>query len=293
MRRVWMLSVVLLAGSLAAARPVLQTEYSHVRIVRLSLVEGDVQIAQPGEADWQTALQNMPIPHGSALATGSGHAEVEFENGTTVWLAGNSLLEFTELALVDGARITRLRLTQGTATFYGNPSREDRFVVNTPHVEMVLQEKGTFRVDVDAQETAVSVWNGELEVLTAAGNYTLRKGRSLIFGSDMRQALVERNPNEDAWDRWVEARRNHVLTGRNQVGRYLSAGYAYGLHDLWHYGYWFTLPGFGHCWRPWGVSHAWSPFSFGRWVYYPGWGLTWISFEPWGWVPYHFGSWYY
>jgi hypothetical protein len=293
MRRVWMLSVALLAGSVAAALPAQQTDYSHVRIVRLSLVEGDVQIAQPGEADWQTALLNRPIPHGSVLATGNGHAEVEFENGTTVWLAGNSSLQFTELALAGGARITRLRLTQGTATFYGNPSREDTFVVATPHVEIALHEKGTFRVDVDAQETAVSVWSGELQVFTAAGNYQLRKGRTLIFGGGMQQALVERNPDEDAWDRWVEDRRNLVLTGRNQVGRYVSTGYAYGLHDLWHYGYWFTLPGFGHCWRPWGVSHTWSPFSFGRWVYYPGLGLTWISFEPWGWVPYHFGSWYY
>ncbi len=294
MRRVWVLSgVLLLAGSVATALPTPTNDYSHVRIVRLSLVEGDVQIHQPGDADWQTALLNMPISHGSILATGNGHAEVEFENGTTLWLAGNSSLEFAELALADGARITRLRLTQGTATFYSNPSREDTFVVLTPHMEIALDEKATFRVDVDARETAVSVWKGELRVFTAAGEYPLRKGRSLIFGSGMQQALLEHNPQEDAWDRWVENRQNLVLTGRNQAVRYVPTGYAYGLHDLWHYGYWFTLPGFGHCWRPWGVSHGWSPFSFGRWVYYPGWGPTWISFEPWGWVPYHFGSWYY
>ncbi len=284
---------LLLVCGLSAVSGEPYTDYSHVRVVRLSLLEGDVQIARPGEAGWQPALMNMPIQHGSALATGRGHAEVEFENGATAWLAGNSALEFTELALADGARITRLRLTQGTATFYANPSREDVFVVVTPHLEVALRDKGTFRVDVDDRETAVSVWKGDLEVFTAAGQHRLRKGGSLVFGSGLQEVLLARNPEEDEWDRWVEDRQNVVLAGRSGAGRYVRSGYSYGLHDLWSYGYWSALPGYGNCWRPWGATLGWSPFSHGRWLYYPGFGLTWISFEPWGWVPYHYGSWYY
>ena len=58
---------------------------SHVRIIRLSLVQGDVRftssfhndpVSDP-QAVWQTAPLNMPIREGSALATGSGRAEVE------------------------------------------------------------------------------------------------------------------------------------------------------------------------------------------------------------------------
>jgi len=36
---------------------------------------------------------------------------------------------------------------------------------------------------------------------------------------------------------------------------------------------------------------GWSPFSLGRWCWYPGFGYTWISYEPWGWLPYHYGGW--
>lgn len=292
-RHIVLMLAVLLAGGLTPSKAEPYTDYSHVRVVRLSLVEGDVQIARPGEPGWQTALLNMPIQHGFALATGQGHAEIEFESGTTVWLAGNSTLEFSELALADGARITRLRLTQGTATFYANPARHDIFVVTTPHLEVTLRDKGTFRADVDSRETAVSVWQGTAEVLTAVGEHRLRKGRSLVFGSGLQDVLLARNPEEDEWDRWVEDRQNVVLAGRTNSARYVQSGYAYGLHDLWSYGYWTSLPGFGNCWRPWGVSYGWSPFSHGRWLYYPGFGLTWISFEPWGWLPYHYGGWYY
>ena len=62
---------------------------SHIRIIRLSLVQGDVRFASSFHGDpltdtkavWQTAPLNMPIREGSALATGAGRAEVEFENG--------------------------------------------------------------------------------------------------------------------------------------------------------------------------------------------------------------------
>lgn len=99
-------------------------DYSHARIVRLSLVQGDVRFSQSFQGDaladqnaaWESAVANLPIREGYVIATGNGRAEVEFENGAAAYLAEDSVLEFTELALSDGARITRLKLSQGTAT---------------------------------------------------------------------------------------------------------------------------------------------------------------------------------
>ena len=62
---------------------------SHARIVRLSLVQGDVRFAPSfhddpltdANAGWQAAPLNLPIRQGYVVATDNGRAEVEFENG--------------------------------------------------------------------------------------------------------------------------------------------------------------------------------------------------------------------
>ena len=59
------------------------------------------------------ATLNLPIRQGYVLATDHGRAEVEFENGAMAFLAENTVLEFYDLSLEDGAKTTRLVLRQG------------------------------------------------------------------------------------------------------------------------------------------------------------------------------------
>ena len=85
------------------------SQYSNARIVRLSYVEGVVEYQRAG-ADWETAPMNLPIEESFRLRTGDGRAEVELESGMVVRLAQNTLVEFTQLALVDGGRVTQINL---------------------------------------------------------------------------------------------------------------------------------------------------------------------------------------
>jgi len=48
--------------------------YGYARIVRLSLVNGDVQIIRSDEAKWEAALMNMPIQQGMAVGVNDGRA---------------------------------------------------------------------------------------------------------------------------------------------------------------------------------------------------------------------------
>src|SRR6266481_9151961 len=120
----------------SGARVVL-ADSSHARIVRLSLVEGDVRFARDVKGDsladanagWEGAALNLPIRQGYVVATDQGRAEVEFENGAMAFLSENTVLEFYDLSLDDGARTTRLLLRQGTASFYVNPASGDYFSV--------------------------------------------------------------------------------------------------------------------------------------------------------------------
>jgi hypothetical protein len=83
---------------------------SHARIVRLSLVQGDVRFASSfrddpltdANAGWQAAPLNLPIRQGYVVATDNGRAEVEFENGAMMFLGANTVVEFYDLSLRDG-----------------------------------------------------------------------------------------------------------------------------------------------------------------------------------------------
>jgi ferric-dicitrate binding protein FerR (iron transport regulator) len=75
---------------------------SQVRIVRLSYVEGTVQIARGSAPGFDKALLNFPVVQGARLRTADGsRAEVEFEDGTTLRLTPNSVVEFTQLSRRD------------------------------------------------------------------------------------------------------------------------------------------------------------------------------------------------
>src|SRR5215467_2499775 len=92
-------------------------DVSHARIVRLSLVQGDVRFVRDVKGDplndslqlnWETAALNLPIRQGYVVATDSGRAEVEFENGALAFLAENTVLQFYDLSSEDGGLTTRL-----------------------------------------------------------------------------------------------------------------------------------------------------------------------------------------
>ncbi len=267
-------------------------DYSYARVVRLSLVEGDVQVARPDQQGWQQAVANLPIEQGFTVATGGGRAEIEFESGATARLADNSVLQFTELALSDGGRITKLTLTQGTATFYANLSQQDSFAVATPQLQVVIAGNSRFRADVYDDTSSVSVFKGDVRVDSRAGTNRVTKGHTLTYrSSEPDRVTLGRNPKPDAWDSWVADRDEVVHTGSAAETRYVNSPYTYGLSDLYNYGSWYNLSGYGQCWRPYGLGSGWYPYWNGQWASYPGFGWTWVSFEPWGWMPYHFGRW--
>ena len=146
---------------------------SHARIVRLSLVQGDVRFAPSfhddpltdANAGWQAAPLNLPIRQGYVVATDNGRAEVEFENGAMMFLGANTVVEFYDLSLRDGDRITRLVLRQGTSTAYVNPSNGDYFSVTGGDFTVEAAGRATFRLDNFDDGSAVNIEKGHANVL--------------------------------------------------------------------------------------------------------------------------------
>ncbi len=287
----------------AAARPA-AAHPSHARIVRLSLVQGDVRFTRSAHqkndplADqnlaWESAIANLPIRQGYVLSTAHGRAEVEFENGATAYLDENTVVEFYDLSLDDdGARTTRLILRQGTASFYVNPARGDLFSVTGGDFTAQAATRAAFRMDNYEDGSTIGVEKGRVTVLAKSQTTALEKGQSLsLRAGDDTRASIARLPAGDAFDQWVSARSESVTSASNSALQYVSSPYySSGFADLYTYGAFVPYAGYGNCWRPFGMGLGWSPFSSGQWIFDSFQGWTWVSFEPWGWLPYHFGSW--
>ncbi|MGB9465074.1 MAG: FecR family protein [Candidatus Acidiferrum sp.] len=287
--------LVLLAGIQPAV-----ADSSHARVIRLSLVQGDVRFTREAHGDpladqkavWEAALANLPVRQGYILATDNGRAEVEFENGAMAFLNENTVLEFYDLSLEDGARTTRLVLRQGSASFYVNPASGDYFSVTGGDFTVEATSKGSFRINNFDDGSNVEVLTGHASVLHKKETTQLYKGQSLSMKATESTVSIGRLPAGDDFDHWVSSRIDTVSTATNASLQYSSSPYyAPGYADLYTYGSWFSCGGFGYGWRPFGASLGWSPFSMGQWMWDPGFGWTFASYQPWGWAPYHYGGW--
>ena len=160
---------------------------SHARIVRLSLVQGDVRFTRDVKGDplndsrsgWEEAVLNLPIRQGYVVATDAGRAEVEFENGAMAFLAENTVLEFFDLSSEDGGFTTRLILRQGSAEFYVHPGRGDYFSVTGGDFSVQAETRTTFRMNNFDDGSSVNVLQGRLTTLANGKNSMLEKGQSL------------------------------------------------------------------------------------------------------------------
>ena len=270
--------------------------YSHVRMVRLSFVEGEVTVQRPDVQEWATAPVNLPVSEGFKLATGeNGFAEVEFEDTSSARVGQRSLLEFNQLLLSsEGQQVNGLTLQQGYATFHSK-GHVQLFEVRAGNAAFVAQGNALFRLDLQDGQLRVMVFKGDVQVTDPAYSGILAANQVLtLLPGENPPYQIAQGISKDAWDEWVAQRESEAvsLESRRPQGAYSNnvTSLLYGLTDLDFYGTWSNLPGYGYGWVP-RVVPGWVPYSHGRWCWYPQVGYTWISGEPWGWLPYHYGTW--
>jgi len=269
---------------------------SHARIVRLSSVEGDVQVDRNAGNGFEKAFLNLPLTQGTVLATGSdSRAEVEFEDGSTLRLTPKSTVEFSELALSDsGSRVSNITLKAGQVYVnYRAKQKADDFTLRFAQEKVKLEEAVHFRVDLEDATAEMAVFKGDLKADGPAGVAELSKNKSASFNlADGDKFTIAKNVEEDpydAWDKQQEKYHDQYAKG----GSSSDYPYGFGVSDLNYYGSYSNVAGYGNLWQPYFTGAGWSPFMDGAWVYYPGFGYTFVSAYPWGWMPYYYGNWIY
>jgi hypothetical protein len=266
---------------------------SHVRIVRLSLVDGDVQLDKADGRGFGTAYVNMPIVHQSKLWARDGQAEVELEDGSSIRLTPETMVAFNDLSLDNnGGRTTSVELQQGTAYFDIRYRDSDHFQLDFGRDHVSLDKSARFRVNVDKHDFEVAVLSGELQVANPSNTeVAVKKGETIRLDSDdPDRYYLAKGVDAENYDDWDNERaKNHDQAVASNS--YQSGNLTYGLSDLNAYGNYFYVPGYGYMWRPYSAGLGWDPFADGYWISYPSFGYTFVSGYPWGWAPYRYGSW--
>lgn len=265
---------------------------SQARIVRLSDVQGSVQIDKNIGLGFENAFLNLPVTQGTQLKTlSNGRAEIEFEDGSTVRIAPNTTLQFTTLGLEDsGKRISALTLVDGMA--YVNWLGKDYFSLSFSWEKLTLDHSTHFRIDASESVANLAVFKGDVQVDGPSGKLTVEKKKTATFDAtaDDKSTLANKIVEAplDSWDK--EATAYHDQYAKNNA---YSSPYGYGLSDLNYYGTYSSVPGYGMLWQPYFAGIGWDPFLDGAWGFYPGFGYMFASPYPWGWLPYRYGNWFF
>ena len=255
--------------------------------LRISLLEGDVQVRSAGASDWIPASVNFPVLEGDSIwAPEGGRIEIQLRNGTAIRL--------NEQTAVDVLRVeqgtTQLYVSSGRVFVNFRGARRDLLQIDTPVSSVRAYDKGIFRVDVsDDGGTDVSVYRGVVYAEGRGGKNRVTANRMLSLGDDGYAEVTALGPADD-WERW-NRNRDRRFSERLYSSNYLPdelEGYS---SDLDENGKWINVPEYGYVWTPTVVvSAGWAPYRLGRWVWIRG-DYVWVSYESWGWAPYHYGRW--
>ncbi len=167
-----------------------------IRIVRLSLAQGDVQIDRNSGEGWEQAIVNMPVIGGARIyAAENSKAELEFEDGSSVRLAGPAQITLIELSSTpDGAPVNAIQVDSGVVYVNARLRDHEDFRISAYSGEsFAITKPSHLRFTVNEQTASLAMTDGEAVAQSASGNGTIRSGETYnyILGQPASAARLE------------------------------------------------------------------------------------------------------
>lgn len=266
--------------------------YTNESIARLSFLEGKAFLQRASDLGYEDAAVNMPVTEGDRLSAADGRVEVYLGHANYLRLDQNTKVDFLNLPKKGYDRV-RLRVWAGNVYLNVNGlDKEKDIEIHTGDVSVYVLEKGLYRLDINENEgTEVMVFDGLVEAAGEDGSNMINAGQraELAGGRFTTRPARFVAAADDAFGQWNESRDS--LVRRTIADRHLTGDLGDFESELDQYGSWSYLPPYGNVWLPRGMGIGWHPYFYGRWVWLPLCGWTWMSYDPWGWAPYHYGRW--
>ena len=255
----------------------------------ISVVDGAASLERDGQSE--SAPASMPLLAGDRIRTQNGRVEILFDDGSTLHLDGNTLVDFQsdEVVRLLGGRVRLNILGAGAA------ARTVSYRVDAPSAWVQIARAGEYRVSIidgpegRGDDVELAVLRGGAELVNEDGRTVLGAGERAFAraGSRPSPSYVFNSAAWDDFDRWSEARRDSRL---GVSAEYLPENVQTYASTFNQYGYWQNEPTYGNVWYP-RVQSGWRPYYYGRWTTLRPWGWTWIGSDPWAWPTHHYGRW--
>jgi len=255
--------------------------------LRISLIEGDVQVKTEDTGEWVPASINMPLVDGDSIwVPEGGRTELQVRDGSFLRLDENSALEI----LTVEKDSYQFYLTEGRSYANFRGLKGALLQIDTPDSSIRVYDRSNFRIETRQDGyTDISVYRGVVYAENRNGETSVDEGNTLSLGEGTYGDLSPLGP-PDEWERWNRDRDRRLAEGR-PPSRYLPDELQAYSSDFEENGRWVQVREYGYVWTPTVlVSVGWAPYRVGRWVWIGG-DYVWVSYEPWGWAPYHYGRW--
>jgi hypothetical protein len=233
------------------------------QMVWITYTQGDVRFS-PGESgaaklgkDWFDANRGQVLEDGYTLVTVNGRAAIEFEEGSTAYLAEHSTLVFNWLSVNGQGTDTELYLLTGTMTVAHEPASEqgtlNRFYVGTPAFGLRMVGRQTTMIEsaVDGSVFEAVERTQMIEPNSVFG--VLKPGEAIAYVKGQQPTLLpagQRTPEQIEWYQWVAGRltadRALVAEGLKESGMKEPVP---GLAGMVETGHFYDCPD-GKCWEP-------------------------------------------
>lgn len=255
-------------------------------LVRLSLIDGGVQVLVKDTTDWTDAAINLPLYEGDRLwVPDDGKAELQIAGGVYVRGDGNTALDL----LTINRESAQFYLDQGHIYVNNRRGGIRTVQIDTPLSSLRSYDNSIMMIDVSEDGlTEVSVLKGYVYAESRAGATRVSAGNTLAIRGES-SAEVAPIGSPDAWERW-NADRDRQLTAWGESSRYLPDELHEYSSDFDQNGRWNYAGDYGYVWVPTAVPAGWAPYSYGSWIWIRG-SYVWIDYDPWGWAPCHYGRW--
>ena len=290
-----------LCGALFVARAWADDAGPAARAVRLSSVDGQVQLSQGQQMLANPAVVNTPLFEGSLLTTGDdGRAEVQFEDGSVVRLSPNSSLTLAVMRGQGSSAEATVALESGLA-YFELQGEGLAGTISVKFADALVTGSGltVLRVNLDNAPGELAVFSGNAHL--ERGNalaLDVHGGESVVLsGNDATRYNLTESIEPDSWDTW-NADRDEALSAEGATRTGATKGFPDAGNPAWSdldaNGSWYNVPDQGYIWSPNDAASAgFDPYGNGNWMWTPGYGYIWVSGYAWGYTPFQCGTWNY
>jgi hypothetical protein len=253
--------------------------------VRLSMIEGGVNIFDHETEEWVPAYLNMPIDQGDIISVPrDGRAELHIRGGIFVRLDHSTSFELVSYNDKDA----HFYLDRGQIYINNRKGGREIIQIDTPDATCNTADNSISLLEVtDSGTTELSLIKGFGFIENRQGKTRVTSGNS--FKISAYGAEVSPISPPDEWEKW-NRQRDMDIQRLGESARYLPEELHEYSNDFDNHGRWAFDRQYGYVWTPIVVGFDWVPFRLGQWIWVRN-DYVWVSNERWGWAPHHYGRW--